>query len=86
MLGQTRFGGSFGFWRFGLYEDRFLGAIWRFGRFKVRFRGSTNLFEPLSSYISRQSALKSKKRVILGSCIVHCLTTFFEFFSVINLP
>ena len=42
----VRFGGSFGFLRFGRFEVRFLGPKKRFGRFEVRFRGSANLSEP----------------------------------------
>ena len=33
----VRFGGSFGFLRFGRFEVRFLGPKKRFGRFEVRF-------------------------------------------------
>ena len=39
----VRFGGSFGFLRFGRFEVRFLGPKRRFGRFEVRFKGSANL-------------------------------------------
>ena len=39
----VRFGGSFGFFRFGRFEVRFWGPKGRFGRFEVRFKSSANL-------------------------------------------